>query len=99
MFIKPIAFVAASVASFLSLGAEAQARVCLPMGPGHLCNDALYRQANREVYHVGYANGSERFNAEVHCDNRNLITWSGKKWNMTEDQVRWVVTEFCALPN
>lgn len=78
---------------------KADARDCGDFGPGALCNS--YQHSNRygQVYRVGYANGHEKFGADVVCDGRNLVTWQGEKQNMTEAQVRWVVTEFCALPN
>ena len=99
------AFTLGLAGSLLAMGVsiaapqKAEARTCMDFGPGALCNS--YQHTNRygEVYIVGYSNGHEKFGADVVCDGRNLVTWSGEKQNMTESQVRWVVTEFCALPN
>lgn len=78
---------------------KAEARTCIDFGPGALCNSYQYSNRYGQVYLVGYANNNEVFGGEVICDDRNLVTWTGKKQYMTEGQVRWVVTNFCALPN
>ena len=80
-------------------GSAAQARTCMDFGYGALCNDYLYNNSYGQVYGVAYVNGSEQASMKVTCNDRNMVAWSGKKWSMTESQVRWVAQEFCALPN
>ena len=80
-----------------TLGAKAM--TCMSFDAGSLCNDYLYSNRYGQVYEVAYANGREKVGMTVLCDGRNLIDWTGTKRNMTEGQVRWVATEFCALPN
>ena len=78
---------------------KAEARTCVTFGPGALCNSYEYSNRHGQVYQVGYANGHEKFGGQVVCNGRNYVAHQGTKYNMAEGQVRWVVEEFCALPN
>ena len=99
MNIKSILAATAIAATAFIGGTAAQARTCMDFGYGALCNDYLYTNSYGQVYGVAYVNGSEEVSMKVVCDDRNMVTWSGKKWNMNEAQVRWVAKTFCALPN
>ena len=97
--IKTFALAALTAAAGFTFAPSAEAATCLRHGPGQLCNSYSHSNRYGQVYNVGYSNGVEKFGAVVVCDGRNLVAWEGKKQNMTEGQVRWAVTEFCALPN
>ena len=77
----------------------AKAMTCMDFDAGSLCNDYQYSNRYGQVYNVGYVAHDGEFSAAVVCDGRNLVDWSGTKERLTESQVRYVVTEFCALPN
>ena len=100
MNIKAIAAsVVIAAGSVLGGAVAAEAQTCFQLGHGSLCNTYSHSNRHGQVYSVGYVNGREEVGMTVVCDNRNLVWWEGTKRNMTEGQVRWVATEFCALPN
>ena len=96
---KALALTALAATTLGFAAPKAEAQTCLTLGYGQLCNTYEYNTHEGQLYTVGYANGNEKMGVKVVCDGRNLVQWQGKKWNMTEGQARWVVTEFCALPN
>ena len=96
---KALALTALTVLTLGVAAPKAEAQTCLPMGYGQLCNEYEYNTNRGQLYTLGYVNGNEKMGVTVICDGRNLVEWKGQKWNMTEGQARWVVTEFCALPN
>ena len=79
---------------------KAEAATCGDFGRGSLCNEYQFTGRRGQVYSMAYhVHDNHKFYASVTCDDRNLIDWSGKKWGMSESEVRYIVTEFCALPN
>ena len=78
----------------------AEAKTCFDLAGGSICNTYRGEGSHGQIYAMAYyRNDSTKFQADVVCNRRNLVGWRGEKWGMTENQVQYVVTEFCALPN
>ena len=79
---------------------KAEAKTCMNFDAGRLCNQ--YQHQNKygnEVYGMWYYANDGEFFGQVACDGRNYVAHDGVRKGLRSDQVRYVVEEFCALPN
>lgn len=79
---------------------KADAKTCMNFDAGRLCNE--YQHQNKygqEVYSMWYYAHDGEFYGQVACAGRNYVAHDGYREGLRRDQVRYVVEEFCALPN
>ena len=100
------AFTLGLAGSLLAMGAsiaapqKAEAKTCMNFDAGRLCNE--YQHQNKygdQVYGMWYYANDGEFYGQVACDGRNYVAHDGVREGLSRSQVRFVVEEFCALPN